>query len=209
MGFKERYFQQGAEDLIEQLVLNPTPWLAKIDLDKLKAGIPIELPLPVDYKTVYKTVSGKIEILNTSDAEHLPSYCAPYGDDASFWLITAPTLLLLNSSFNERDDLLTKKRMTLKMNHIDAASNGLIDGQRVVASNERGQVTFYLMITPRVPMGVVVAEGVWWLCRAPGMRTVNALTSQRLTDRGAGSTFYDTKVDVHAERNSSATISSE
>jgi hypothetical protein len=44
-----------------------------------------------------------------------------------------------------------------------------------------------------------VAEGVWWLCRAPGKRSVNALTSQRLTDRGAGSTFYDTKVNVRTE----------
>jgi hypothetical protein len=46
---------------------------------------------------------------------------------------------------------------------------------------------------------VVVAEGVWWLAFAPGQRTVNALTSQRLTDQGAGSTFYDNGVDVRAE----------
>ena len=46
---------------------------------------------------------------------------------------------------------------------------------------------------------VVVADGVSWLRDAPGRRTINALTSQRLTDRGKGSTFYDTKVDVRAE----------
>jgi hypothetical protein len=28
---------------------------------------------------------------------------------------------------------------------------------------------------------------------------VNALTSQRLTDEGAGSTFYDNRVDVRPE----------
>jgi hypothetical protein len=43
---------------------------------------------------------------------------------------------------------------------------------------------------------VVVAEGVWWLAFAPGNRSVNALTSQRLTDLGEGSTFYDNRVDV-------------
>jgi anaerobic selenocysteine-containing dehydrogenase len=37
---------------------------------------------------------------------------------------------------------------------------------------------------------------VWWLEHAPGNRSVNALTSQRLTDRGEGSTFYDNTVDV-------------
>jgi hypothetical protein len=44
----------------------------------------------------------------------------------------------------------------------------------------------------------VVAEGVFWLVHAPGERNVNALTSQRLTDEGAGSTFYDNRVDVRA-----------
>jgi len=42
----------------------------------------------------------------------------------------------------------------------------------------------------------VVAEGVWWTEFAPGARTVNALVSQRLTDEGHGSTFYDNMVDV-------------
>jgi hypothetical protein len=30
------------------------------------------------------------------------------------------------------------------------------------------------------------------------LRNVNALTSQRLTDEGGGSTFYDNRVDVRA-----------
>jgi hypothetical protein len=46
---------------------------------------------------------------------------------------------------------------------------------------------------------VVVAEGVWWLEQCPGHRSVNTLTSQRLTDQGGGSTFYDNTVDVKLE----------
>ena len=46
--------------------------------------------------------------------------------------------------------------------------------------------------------GVAVAEGVFWLAHVPGQRNVNALTSQRLTDLGAGSTFYDNRIDVRA-----------
>jgi hypothetical protein len=53
-----------------------------------------------------------------------------------------------------------------------------------------------LEITDQTPAGVVVAEGVWWLEFAPGTRSVNALTSQRLTDQGQGSTFYDTRIEV-------------
>jgi len=66
----------------------------------------------------------------------------------------------------------------------------------VIAFNQLGEVSFILRVTPRIPLGVAVAEGVWWLNQCPGLRSVNALTSQRLTDQGEGSTFYDNTVDV-------------
>lgn len=199
MGFTEPFFKQTAENLIETMLASPSPWLAKTDLGKLRAGEAVELPLAPDYKLAFKTPSGKIEILNQTDPEPLPRYLPPHGDDAPFWLMTAPTPIMLNSSFCERSDLLAGQVMTLQMNPADAAAKGLADGGRVVAFNERGEVTFILRVTSGVPTGVIVAEGVWWLKDAPGSRSVNALTSQRLTDRAAGSTFYDTKVDVRAE----------
>ena len=196
MGFDDPYFRQSAEELIEQLLEKSSPWLDRSGLSALKAGLPVELALPADYKTAYKTHSGRIEILNQADAEPLPRYIEPYGDNAAYWFMSAPTPVMLNSSFNERDDLLADRRMTLMMNPADATADGLKDGEKVIAFNERGEAAFYLFITDRVPAGVVVAEGVWWLRRTPGNSGVNALTSQRLTDRGAGSTFYDTKANV-------------
>ena len=70
------------------------------------------------------------------------------------------------------------------------------EGDPVIAFNQLGDVSFTLRLTPKVPPGIVVAEGVWWLEHCPGIRSVNALTSQRLTDQGEGSTFYDNTVDV-------------
>jgi anaerobic selenocysteine-containing dehydrogenase len=114
--------------------------------------------------------------------------------------MTAPSVYALNSSFREREDLREKeKAMFLKMNPADAEGKNLQDGDRVTAFNQLGQVSFFLQVTPKVPSGVVAAEGVWWLEHCPGSRSVNALTSQRLTDRGAGSTFYDNTVDVKRE----------
>ena len=202
MGFEETYFQQTADELIDHLLDKPNFWLASADMEKLKSGKPIELPLPAGYKMDFKTPSGKIEIRNPAEIDSLPSYFAPNGDEAPYWLMTAPTTIMLNSSFNERDDLVGDKAqtfMTLQMNPVDAAAKNLTDGHRVVAFNCRGEVTFILKTTEKVPSGVAVAEGVWWIKNAPGQRGVNALTSQRLTDKAAGSTFYDTKVDVRAE----------
>ncbi|MBP2626923.1 MAG: Nitrate reductase [Firmicutes bacterium] len=200
MGFEEPFFQQTTDEIIDQLLDTPQPWLAGIDRSKIQEGLSVELPLPPDYKTTYKTPSGKIEILSLRDAEPLPKYNQPHGDDAPFWFMNAPGLYSLNSSFNERPDLLDKREaMYLMMNPSDAAHKGLQDKQEVIAFNERGEVTFILQITSKVPAGVVVAEGIFWIQNAPGDRSANALTSQRLTDRAAASTLYDAKVDIRGK----------
>ena len=198
MGFDDPVFSLSAEDMIAQLLAIPCPLRAGIDTQALDDGKAVELNVDLrpDH---YATASGKIEILNP-DLEHpLPLYHPPYEDNGGLRLMTAPSLYALNASFYERDDLRRKQgRMQLMMNPEDAAGRGLQDGRRVIAFNARGEVPFFLKCTEKVPAGVVVAEGVWWLEFAPGTRSVNALTSQRLTDRGGGSTFYDNRVEVRS-----------
>lgn len=201
MGFAEPFFGQTADEIIEQLLESPKPWLAGVDMAKVQEGIAVELPLPPDYKITFKTPSGKIEIFNPREMDALPKYNTSHGDDAPFWFMNTPGLYSLNSSFNERPELLEKrKRMYLMMSPNDAENKGLTDGQEVIAFNVRGEVTFILKITSEVPDGVVVAEGIFWIKNTPGKSSVNALTSQRLTDQGAASTFYDTKVDVRSKK---------
>ncbi|MCX5911577.1 MAG: molybdopterin oxidoreductase family protein [Deltaproteobacteria bacterium] len=197
MGFPEPFFRQSADDLIDLLVSIPNPLREGIDGDAFQAGKAVEIPFPENGKMQFKTPSGKIEIRNPREPQPLPVYFPPYGGDFPFRLMTGPSLFGLNSSFRERDDLRTKeKAMFLQMNPFDAKEKGLKEGEPVTAFNQLGEATFILKTTPRVPSGVVVAEGVWWLEHCPGRGSVNALTSQRLTDRGNGSTFYDNTVDV-------------
>lgn len=197
MGYDEPVLYLTADEQVEHLIEKGTPWLNKLDKDKLRAGKPVELPLAANHKLTYLTPTGKIEILNPMEPETLPRFVQPHGDAAPFWLMTAPSLYGLNSSFAERDDLIKKRgEMPLMMNPDDATAKKLINGQHVTAFNERGEVVFILRVTPKVPRGTVVAEGVWHISQGFNGRTVNALTSQRLTDRAGGSTFYDTKVDV-------------
>jgi len=190
MGFEEEFFQRTTDELINQMINPPAPWLESIDMAKLQAGRPVELSLPDNYKTTFLTPSGKIELYNPKDVEPLPSYFEPYGDDAPFYLMSAPSVYALNSSFNERPDLLRKREAAYLQ------TKELLEGQKVSAFNERGEVPFLLKLTDTVPQGVVVAEGLFSSEAMPGDRTVNTLTSQRLTDRAEGSTLYDVKVDV-------------
>lgn len=201
MGINDIFFDQSEEAFIDNILSKPTPWLEKTKIKILQEGRPLDLPLPDDYKLQFRTPSGKIEILNSKEEEPLPKYIAPYGDKAEFWLVNSPDVRILDSSFNERTDLTKKDKMILQMNPVDADKRELKDGQTVVVFNERGRVIFTLKISIKVPKSVVVTEGVWWIEHALGDRSINALTSQRLTDKGAGSTFYDVKVNVRKSDN--------
>ena len=197
MGFEEPFFRQTADDLIEHLLSIPSPMREGMDQKAFSVGKAVEIPYPADARTRFKTPSGKVEILNPKESHPLPCYLPPYEGDSPFRLMTAPSLYCLNSSFREREDLRkTEKAMFLQMNPADAEVKGLKEGDSVIAFNQLGEVSFVLHITPRIPSGIVVAEGIWWLEHFPGLRSVNALTSQRLTDQGGGSTFYDNTVDV-------------
>jgi len=201
IGFREPFFRQTADDLIDHLLSLPNPIRERIDYEAFSAGKGVEIPLPPDARTRFRTPSGKIEILNPKESHPLPRYLSPYAGDYPFRLMTSPSFYALNSSFREREDLRKKeKAMFLQMNPMDAEVKGMKEGDSVIAFNQLGEVSFTLQVTPKVPPGVVVAEGVWWLDHCPGPRSVNALTSQRLTDQGEGSTFYDNTVDVRMKR---------
>lgn len=199
MGWDEPFFRQSADDLIEQLLNFATPWRDEVVTEKLRSGESVLLTPPLDPQRPWQTSSGLIEILNHHLAEPLPRLLPTHAqsDDLPLRLQPATTPYALNSSFYEQDDLRARQEaMELMMNPEDATQRGLSDGEIVIAYNDLGEVTFTVRVTDRVPAGTVVTEGVWWREFIPGERGVNALTSQRLTDGGRGSTLYDVAVEV-------------
>ena len=199
MGWSESFFHQSAEDLIEQLIAYETPWRDAEVTGLLRQGEPITLTPPTDPKREWLTPSGQIEIKNEREVEPLPRLLPTHAERDGFPLRLQPatTPFALNSSFYEQEGLRDRQVcMELMMNRDDAEVRGLTDGAQVLAYNGLGEVAFTLRITERVPAGTVVTEGVWWREFIPGDRGVNALTSQRLTDGGRGSTLYDVTVEV-------------
>ena len=199
MGWDEPFFRLSADELVELLLVEENPWRSGAVTEKLRQGEPVMLTPPAELKKEWLTPSGKIEILNVRESEPLPCPLPTHAERDGYPLRLQPaaTPFALNSSFYEQDDLRSKQTcMELMMNRIDAEVRGLADGQSVNACNDRGTVSFTLRISERVPAGTVVTEGVWWREFIAGDRGVNALTSQRLTDGGRGSTLYDVTVEV-------------
>jgi anaerobic selenocysteine-containing dehydrogenase len=201
MGFDEPLFRMTADEVVE-LVLERsrhTGWWDGVDRARLDEGRAVTVRPPPGPR--WGTPSGKIELRNDAHPEPFPRFLPSYSRAGALplRLVTAPALHTLNSTFQERPELRARAGgMRLELAPAEAARRGLADGARVVAWNELGEVVFTLRVSDRVPEGVAVAPGVFWLAHAPGPRNVNALTSQRLTDDAGGSTFYDNRVDVRA-----------
>ena len=199
MHLTDPIFDQTEEDLVEALIAStkkawPLP-LSSEALQKLRDCLPVDLPLPEDYKLHFATPSGKIEIKNPRCQPPLPDYLPPHKNSEPFHLINAPDMRILDSSFNERDELTRGNIMTLLIHPEDAAARGLHDGDPVRAKNKRGHAHFILKLSDRVNRGTLVTEGVWWQAYTKDGNT-NRLTSMRLTDKDGGSTFYDVSVTI-------------
>ena len=194
MGNRDPMFQLDSEGVIDLLFEGPSPWLAGAEV---RPGRAVTLQPPIVAGT-FATPSGRVELLNPAAAHPLPRPLPAHGDGdpGALWLVTAPSLFGLNSTFHEREDLQARRlATTILLNPDDAAARGIAEGDAVRASNARGEVAFTAALTPRVPAGRAVVEGVAWSVHTGGP-TVNALTAQRLTDEGGGSTFYDTRIEV-------------
>lgn len=199
MGLDDPLFRKTADEVIDLLLARPSPWRDEGFAARLAEGRAVELAPPPGPR--WKTPSGKIELLNPRLPEPLPRHLPARADAGGppLRLVTAPALHTLNSTFMERPELRERNGgMLLRLAPEEARARDLADGARVVAWNEVGEAAFVLRVDARVPTGVAVAEGVWWLAHTPGGRNVNALTGQHLTDAGGGSTFYDNRIDVRA-----------
>lgn len=197
LGIDDEFYNRSERDLVESLAASTTKWPLPVDRQRLLQGLPTPLPLPDDYQTRFGTPSGKIEIRNEALAQPLPDYMPLAEDDGTLAFVNGPDMRILDSSFNERDELTAGHIMDLFVHPDDAARYGLTEGQTVTLANERGQADFTVVISDRTVPGQVVSEGVWWRERVKGQgASVNVLTSQRLTDEGAGSTFYDVRVSI-------------
>ena len=157
----------------------------------------------------FATPSGRIEFysetLAAQGVDGLPAFVPP---QESRWSKAAERYPLeflsrkadnyMNSTFANLDGhrkMEARTRNTLEMHPQDAQSRGIRDGDAVRIFNDRGSLKLTALVNGSVPAGVVAARLDWAKLSESGAN-VNALTSERLTDLGAGATFYSTLVEV-------------
>jgi anaerobic selenocysteine-containing dehydrogenase len=214
MGFTEPCFDDTDEDICRQALESPSPSLAGIDWDGLKAAGWKRLSVP-DAPFAnggFPTPSGKCEFYSEFAAgqglDPLPTYVPPYEGPTSnpalarrfpLAFISPPNRHFLNSSFANLE--FARKEAgepALEMHPDDAGPRGIAEGTLVRILNDRGSFTARARLNGRARAGVVMAPSVWWKKLSPDGRNANEVTSQAIADLGGAATYYDCLVDVTA-----------
>lgn len=201
MGYSEDYFDRSEDEMLDILLSHPTKAIAETSdeaKETLRQGGSVVLPFS-DH-LAFGTETGKMMIVNEKLAEPMPHYTADYSAKCQDWplhLVAAPSVWSLNSTFLDREQLMTsRKGMTLWLNPEDAKVRKIEDGMPVIAFNELGEVQFTACIDQRVAVGNAVSEGVFASHQTQNGCGFNTLTHGRLSDIGAATTMNDNRIDI-------------
>ncbi|MCF8032537.1 MAG: molybdopterin-dependent oxidoreductase [Desulfarculaceae bacterium] len=205
LGFTEEVFSASEDDFMRAFLAAPSPALEGVDMDALWQGEPVRLNIPANpYAHGFNTPSGKVEFFSQSlaDKGHDPLPSGEVvrdpegGAEYPLELITPPHHLLLNSAFNEIQELRGQAGRPRVMIHPHtAAERGIADGQEVKLFNRRGECRLWAWLTDDTRPELLVLEGIHWpqFFASGG---VNQLTSQRLADMGETCAFHCNAVEI-------------
>jgi len=227
MGFEEECFGDSEMDLIRQALAigsdghSTRPQMEHITLKDLKeqGHIPLGFhrdpegrPFQPYISGSVPTLSGKVEFysekLAAQGLDPLPGFMpateSRFGELAKRFpleFLSRKADNYMNSTFANLDGhrkMEARTSQRLEMHPADAAARGIADGDAVRIWNDRGSLKLTAMMNASLPAGVVAGKLDWGKLSAGG-ENVNALTSERLTDIGAGATFYSTLVEVERQ----------
>jgi anaerobic selenocysteine-containing dehydrogenase len=214
MGFTEDCFKDSDEEIARKAINYDHPRMRGMTFEELKERGWMRLSVPETFAPFaegnFPTPSGKCEFFSETLARQgvdpLPTYIPPRESARTapelakkypLAIISPPAHNFLNSSFaNLPTFVKAEKEPHLEIHPSDAAARNIKNGDRVRIFNDRGEFNLKARVSEKARPGVVVALSVWWKKLTSDGCNANDVTSQGLTDLGAGATFYDALVEV-------------
>jgi anaerobic selenocysteine-containing dehydrogenase len=228
MGFKDECFGESIDEMIDDALDSPNPWLQGITRARLEREGQVRLnfsgqavvsggasssdspdPFLPFAEGNFRTPSGKAELYSHAMialgldpvAEFSPPAESRHGrqkSDFPLELLARKADNFLNSSFSNVPSVQAMEETNLlEMNSADARARGISDGETVKVYNARGEIFLKARVDGAVQPGVVSAK-LNWAKLGPGLRNINVLTSEKLSDLGNSATFYSVLVEVES-----------
>jgi anaerobic selenocysteine-containing dehydrogenase len=203
MGFEESCFDDSDDDMIRALLSSDHPFIQGITLEQLDEQRSVRLQIGQPFLPFaeggFGTASGKCEF-RAETLDYTPPVESRHGDPElrqrfPLEFISPKVDEGLNSTFGNRAEV-DRATDFLSICPADAEKRGIVSGDEVRVFNGRGSCLLVADVGGAVAPGVVSAPSIRWNKKARDRKNVNVLTSERLTDLGAGATFYSCLVEV-------------
>jgi anaerobic selenocysteine-containing dehydrogenase len=227
MGFNEACFGESVDEMIDGALASSNPWLEGISRERLERERQVRLNfsgkwsvasgqsetsepfLPFAYGN-FRTPSGKAELYSEAMkalgldpvAEFTPPSESRHGIETNFplELLARKADNFLNSTFSNQPSIQEMEETNLlEMHSTDAQARGIADGETVRVYNRRGEIFLQARVDGAIQPGVVAAR-LNWAKLGPGLRNINVLTSEKLSDLGNSATFYSVLVEVESTK---------
>jgi anaerobic selenocysteine-containing dehydrogenase len=202
MGLTHPCLSESDEEMARHALVWDHPHLAGISFDRLEregsVRLSVDDPFAPFARGNFPTPSGRCELF----ADYVPPREGPTSNPERartypLAFISPPAHHFLNSTFSAQPVFVRRESgASLTMHPADAGPRRIEDGAMVRTFNDRGSFLARAHVSDAARPGVVVGLSIWWAKHCPGGRNANAVTSQELTDMGAGATFYDALVEV-------------
>ncbi|MFM8263955.1 MAG: molybdopterin-dependent oxidoreductase [Pirellula sp.] len=190
------------KELIDAMLDSPNPYLKGITRSKLTSERSVKLSLPspfLPYSQGSHFSDGKIRFFPAPiqiEFEEILDERYPLR------LISPPGAVVVNTTMGNVPSIIKMAggEPTLLIHPDDANRFGIVDGDRIDVSSRYGSLERKAVVTTDTKQGVVISVGQWWPKLSRDKKSLNDLTSERLTDLGGGSTFGNVAVGIRACR---------
>jgi anaerobic selenocysteine-containing dehydrogenase len=198
LGLEEPSLFWDTPRLVAELLSSGHPWLAGIDPERLMREKSVKLALPepfLPYADGSHFPDGRIRFAPAPrqvEFEVLPSA------DFPLRLVSPPGPFVVNTTMGNVPGIIRQAggEPHVIVHPADASRAGVVDGARIRIVSDRGSIVRKAVVSEDARQGVLVAVGQWWPKLSPDGKSLNDLTSERLTDLGAGSTFGNPVVRI-------------
>ena len=225
MGFEDPCFGESVDEMIDGALASSNPWLEGINRERLERERQVRLNLSGQGSAAsgqsepflpfahgdFRTSSGKAELYSEAMkvqgldpvAEFTPPAESRHGGQGAAFpleLLARKADNFLNSTFSNLPSIREMEETNLlEIHSADARTRGIADGEMVRVYNHRGEIFLQARVDGAVQPGVVAAR-LNWAKLGPGLRNINVLTSEKLSDLGNSATFYSVLVEVESTK---------
>ena len=198
LGFEDECLYWTPKQIVEELLTSSNPRLAGITPQRLMKEKSVKLQLPTPFLPYSDGSNFSDRKIRFSPAPKQLDFEVQPSEEYPLRLISPPGPFIINTSMGNVPSVIKMAggEPQIIIHPSDAAPLGIVGGDRVNVTSVNGSILRKAIVSEDGKPGVAIALGQWWPKLAPDRKSLNDITSERLTDLGGGSTFGNPVVRV-------------